>query len=66
MEKNTKSNMNFGKWKVLALFLLGVITGFLFAPIKDGIKICCDNKDSMNANIHKDDECKENSKETKS
>ncbi|MBQ8965781.1 hypothetical protein [Ruminococcus sp.] len=30
-------------WKGLALFLLGVIVGFLFAPIKKGIKIGCNN-----------------------
>ena len=26
-------------WKGLALFLLGVIVGFIFAPIKKGVKI---------------------------
>ena len=30
-------------WKGLALFLLGVVVGFMFAPIKKGIKIGCDN-----------------------
>ena len=41
-------------WKGLALFLLGVIVGFMFAPIKKGIKIGCNNgnncKDSGNFN----------------
>lgn len=26
-------------WKGLALFLLGVVVGFMFAPIKKGVKI---------------------------
>ncbi|MCR5541652.1 MAG: hypothetical protein K6F71_12665 [Ruminococcus sp.] len=30
-------------WKGLAIFLLGVIIGFTFAPIKKGIKIGCNN-----------------------
>ncbi|MGN1133254.1 MAG: hypothetical protein ACI4RN_02245 [Oscillospiraceae bacterium] len=64
MDKNDKTNKSFGIWKILALFSLGVIAGFLFAPIKNGVKICCDNNDSMNAYNH-DDECDENSEETK-
>ena len=30
-------------WKGLALFLLGVVIGFSFAPIKKGIKVGCNN-----------------------
>ena len=30
-------------WKGLALFLLGVVVGFAFAPVKKGVKICTDN-----------------------
>ena len=30
-------------WKGLALFLLGIVVGFLFAPIKKGINICNNN-----------------------
>ena len=48
MECNEKCMVS-SFWKSLALFLLGVIMGFLFAPIKKGVRICCDNKDSMNA-----------------
>lgn len=31
-------------WKGFALFLLGVVIGFMAAPIKKGFKICCDNE----------------------
>lgn len=47
-------------WKMLAMFMLGVVAGFMFAPIKKGVRICCDNKNSMNAggtNGCSDDEC---------
>ncbi|MGN0594612.1 MAG: hypothetical protein ACI4I6_05600 [Hominimerdicola sp.] len=47
MENNQKKSNNL--WAMFAMFLLGVIMGFLFAPIKRGVRICCDNKDSMNA-----------------
>ena len=30
-------------WKGLALFLLGVVVGFLIAPVKRGFRIACDN-----------------------
>ena len=45
--KNTRNNSS--SWKMISMFLLGVIVGFLFAPIKKGMRICCDNTDSMNA-----------------
>ena len=50
MENNKNLNKNDSCfWKATAMFLLGVIVGFIFAPIKKGIRICCDNNDSMNA-----------------
>ena len=30
-------------WKGFALFLLGVVAGFLLAPIKKGVKVGCNN-----------------------
>ena len=47
MENN--QNKNNTRWAMFAMFLLGVVIGFLIAPIKKGMRICCDNKDSMNA-----------------
>lgn len=34
MENNKNKSNNF--WALLAMFLLGVVTGFMFAPIKKG------------------------------
>ena len=44
-------------WKGLALFLLGVIVGFMFAPIKKGIKIGCNNGNNCtdSGNFNPDD-----------
>lgn len=47
MDNNQKKSNNC--WAMFAMFLLGVIVGFMFAPIKNGFRICCDNNDSMNA-----------------
>lgn len=30
-------------WKCLAFFLLGVVLGFTFSPIRKGVKIGCNN-----------------------
>lgn len=46
--ENTANKKN-ARWAMFAMFLLGIVVGFLIAPIKRGMKICCDNKDSMNA-----------------
>lgn len=37
------NNKNNFFWKGFALFLLGVIVGIFFAPIKKGISFCNDN-----------------------
>lgn len=56
MNNNIETNKkNDCFWKMFAMFLLGAIVGFVFAPIKKGVKVCCDNYDSMNA-YGKDDE----------
>mgnify|MGYP000041799975 FL=1 len=49
MENTTCEKKNLGFWKMFGMFMLGMVLGFMFAPIKKGIKICCDNKNSMNA-----------------
>ena len=60
--EGTKGNMSnyFGKsvvrtrsqWIItgLLLFFVGVVIGFLCAPIKEGISICSNNVDSFSAN----------------
>ena len=64
-EVNTPSVGYF--WKGLALFLLGVIIGFSFAPIKKGIKIGCNNgnncTDSGKITGSGNPFCKENKKD---
>ena len=42
-EKEVKSPAVGYFWKCLAFFLLGVVAGFLIAPIKKGIKMGCNN-----------------------
>ena len=42
-------------WKYLALFLLGLFTGFVFAPVKNGVEICSHNENSMNADTFKEE-----------
>ena len=61
MNNTTFEKKNSGFWKMFAMFMLGMVLGFMFAPIKKGIKICCDNKNSMNASSTEsncfDDDC---------
>ncbi|MDE6149208.1 MAG: hypothetical protein K2F81_03815 [Ruminococcus sp.] len=61
MENTTCEKKNPGFWKMFAMFMLGMVLGFMFAPIKKGIKICCDNKNSMNTSSTEsncfDDDC---------
>lgn len=68
MENTICERKNSGFWKMLAVFMLGVLLGFLFAPIKKGIRICCDNKNSMNTRSPEcnclDEDCFECSDET--
>ena len=42
-ENEVKTPMVGYCWKGLALFLLGMIMGFLLAPIKKGVNVGCDN-----------------------
>lgn len=44
-----KDNKSF--WALLAMFLLGIVVGFSFAPIKKGVRV----KVMNNGNIYKDD-----------
>lgn len=44
-------------WKGLALFLLGVVIGFMFAPIKKGVKIGCNSGNNNVGEYHGCDEC---------
>lgn len=53
-------------WKLLSLFLLGVVIGFQFAPIKKGIY--CGNNNSVYNNVkkphkHKNNKCKNQDKQ---
>lgn len=62
MEKTTCEKKNSCFWKMVAMFMIGVVVGFMFAPIKKGVRVCCDNTNSMNAggsNGCCDDECLE-------
>ena len=52
MENNKNKSNNF--WALLAMFLLGVVTGFMFAPIKKGAVIGSHNGTTYNV---KPDEC---------
>ena len=42
-EEEVKTPMVGYFWKGFALFLLGVVIGFLLAPIKKGVKMGCNN-----------------------
>lgn len=69
MENTICEKKNSVFWKMLAVFMFGVVFGFMFAPIKNGIRICCDNKNSMNANSDESkyvDDCFECSDELES
>ncbi|ADU23022.1 MULTISPECIES: hypothetical protein [Ruminococcus] len=52
-------------WKGLALFLLGIIIGFTFAPIKKGIKIGCDNGNNCIEGGNLTEPCCKNKQEDK-
>lgn len=52
-EENTPTVSYF--WKGLALFLLGVIVGILFAPIKKGVSI--GNNNNIVGGKDDDDDC---------
>ena len=52
IEENEK-NLVSAYWKYLALFVLGLLTGLVFAPVKNGVEICSHNENSMNADNSK-------------
>lgn len=41
-------------WKCSALFLLGIVIGFLCSPVKHGFSIGCNNRDNGVYNTEKD------------
>ena len=41
--KEYSCNGNTSLWMSLAFFFLGVLVGFVFSPIKNGIRIACEN-----------------------
>lgn len=44
-------------WKGFALFLLGVVVGFMFAPIKKGVKIGNNSGNNNVGEYHGCDDC---------